>query len=272
MKNILLYLVISLPLFSFAGNENWHLGARSAGMAHSSVTLYDVWSTHHNQGGLGWLENATAGVYFENRFAIKELNQMGASVAVPFKGGTFGLNYSGFGWSQYKENKVGLAYGMKLNDKISAGVQANFHSLRLGGNYGSSSALTVEAGIQARVTEELTIGVHIFNPTKTKLNEYNDERIPTIMRFGAGYQFSDKLLITAEAEKDIEFDGIVRVGIEYMPGEKLYIRGGVATNPNIIAFGFGMKFDSFRADIASTYHQVLGFSPQVSLSFDFNKK
>lgn len=271
MKKLILLLAIGASFLSRAGNENWHLGARSAGMAHASVTLFDVWSTHHNQGGLGWLKTPSAGVYFENRFLLNELSQMGASVAVPVGPGAFGLSYSGFGWSLYKENKVGLAYGMQFNEKIAGGVQANYHSIRLPNNYGSATSVSVEAGIQARVTEELTIGVHLYNPTRTKLNDFNDERIPTIMRFGAGYQFSDKVLITAEAEKDIEFAGIVRAGLEYTPGDKLYLRGGIATNPGLISFGFGLKFDTFKADIASTYHQVLGFSPQISLSYDLVK-
>ncbi len=272
MKRPLLILFLFTTLLASAGNENWHLGARSAGMAHSSVTLFDVWSTHHNQGGLGWLENPTAGVYFENRFGLPELSQMGAAAAVPVGSGAFGLSYSGFGWSLYKENKVGLAYGMKFNEKISGGIQANYHSMRLPNNYGASATLTVEAGIQARVTEELTIGAHLFNPTRAKLNEFNDERIPTIMRVGVGYRFSDRLLLTCEAEKDIEFNGIFRAGLEYMPGEKVYLRGGIATNPGIVAFGVGLKLDALKVDLASTWHQVLGFSPQISLSYDLVKK
>jgi hypothetical protein len=270
-KCLLLWLMFS-PIVVFSGNENWHLGARSAGMAHASLTLSDVWSTHHNQGGLGWLKDPSAGVYFENRYGIKELSQMGAAVAIPVGNGAFGLNYSGFGWSLYKESKIGLAYGMKFNDKISGGVQVNYHSLRLANNYGSNMAFTVEAGLQARVTDALTIGMQVYNPTKTKLDDYYDERIPTIMRFGAGYRFSDKVLVTCEAEKDLEFDAIFRVGLEYMPGDKFYIRGGIATNPGIAAFGFGLKLDSFRADISSTYHQILGFSPQISLSYVISKK
>lgn len=272
MRKTLFALFIALPFFSIAGNENWHLGARSAGMAHSSVTLSDVWATHHNQAGLGWLSTPSAGAYFENRFAISEFNQMGVSIAYPFKSGSFGLSYSGFGYQLYKENKIGLAYGMKFNDRITGGVQLNYHSLRIGNDYGSSSTVSVEAGIQAKLTDELSIGMHVFNPTKSKLIEYNDERIPTIVRLGLGYRFSDKLLLTAEAEKDIDFDAVFRSGIEYMATDKFFLRGGIATNPGLIAFGFGVKFDNFRADIASTYHSTLGFSPQISLIYDFKKK
>lgn len=271
MNKWLLLCLLFPATLAIAGNDNWHLGARSAGMAHSSITLSDIWSTHHNQGGLGWLINPQAGVYFENRFGLKELSQMGASVAIPIGNGCFGLNYSSFGWSMYKESKVGFAYAMKFNDKISGGVQANYHALRLANNYGSTIAFSIESGIQAKVTNNLTVGVHVYNPTKTKLNEYNNERIPTIMSLGLGYQFSEKVLVTCEVEKDLEYSAVFRSGLEYMPGDKLYIRGGIATNPGIIAFGFGLRLDSFKADISSTYHQVLGFSPQLSLTYSLGK-
>ena len=243
-------------------------------MAHASVTLSDVWSTHHNQAGLGWLDHSSAGVFFENRFGISEFNQMGVAASTLLGPGSIGLSYSGFGWSSYMENKIGLGYGMKLNDKISAGVQVNYQSIQQTSIYGTRADVTAELGIQAKPTDQITIGVHVFNP-------YHPERgiqettvvdnIPTIMRFGVGYQLSDKVLITCEAEKDIDFDGIFRAGFEYLPTEKFYVRGGIATNPGIAAFGFGMKFDNFRADLASTYHFVTGFSPQISLSYDFGK-
>ena len=50
MKKLLL-LFICFPTLLFAGNDNIHFGGRSAGMGHASVTLSDVWSSHHNQAG-----------------------------------------------------------------------------------------------------------------------------------------------------------------------------------------------------------------------------
>lgn len=271
MKKFFLATLLASSLSTYAGNDNWHLGARSASMAHSSVTLFDVWSTHHNQAGLAWLNNPVAGAYFENRFTVRELSQMGVSFAYPIKAGTFGVSYSGFGYSLYKENKVGLGYGMKFNDRISGGVQMNYHSLRIANDYGTNTSFSVEAGIMARITDEFTVGVHVFNPTKAKLIDYNDERIPTIMRLGVGYKFSDKILVTAEAEKDIDYDASFRAGLEYSATENFFLRGGVSTNPGIMAFGFGFQFDGFKADLATTYHQILGFSPQISLQYTFQR-
>lgn len=271
MKKLLLIL-ICLPTFLFAGNDNIHFGGRSAGLAHASVTLSDVWSTHNNQAGLGWLTNAEAGVFFQNRYLIKEMSYMGFAYAHPVKSGAFGLSFSNFGYSQYGESKLGLAYGMKFSDRITGGIQINYHNTRIGNNYGSTSVLTGEIGLQAKLTSKLDLGFHVYNPTQAKLADYNDERIPTIMRLGMNYTFSDKVFLTFEAEKDIDFSATFRAGIEYKANDKIYLRGGVGANPTLATFGVGVYHKGLKFDIASSYHQVLGFTPEVSLIYVFEKK
>ena len=270
MKKLLLFL-ICFPTFLFAGNDNIHFGGRSAGMGHASVTLSDVWSSHHNQAGLGWLTKVEAGVFGQNRFLVKEMNYMGFAYAHPVKSGAFALSFTNFGYSQYGESKLGLAYGMKFSDRITGGVQINYHNTRIGNNYGSASVLSSEMGLQAKLTSKLELGLHLFNPTQAKLNDFNDERIPTIMRLGMAYTFSNKVFITLEAEKDIDFPANFKAGIEYKANDKIYLRGGIGASPTAATFGVGVYHKGLKFDLASSYHQVLGFIPEVSLTYVFEK-
>ena len=80
----------------------------------------------------------------------------------------------------------------------------DYLGVRLGENYGSASALAVSLGMQARLTEALWIGAHVYNPNRVRIGGPYDDRIPTLLRAGFGYTFSTKLLMTLEAEKDIE--------------------------------------------------------------------
>ena len=270
MKKLLLFL-ICFPTFLFAGNDNIHFGGRSAGMGHASVTLSDVWSSHHNQAGLGWLTKVEAGVFAQNRFLVKEMNYMGFAYAHPVKSGAFALSFTNFGYSQYGESKLGLAYGLKFSERITGGVQINYHNTRIGNNYGSASVLSSEMGLQAKLTSKLELGLHLFNPTQAKLNDFNDERIPTIMRLGMAYTFSNKVFITLEAEKDIDFPANFKAGIEYKANEKIYLRGGIGASPTAATFGVGVYHKGLKFDLASSYHQVLGFIPEVSLTYVFEK-
>jgi hypothetical protein len=264
------YLYIVLSFISFiavAGNNNHPIGARSASMAGSSVTLSDVWSAHHNQAGLAYLNGFTAGAYFENRFAVKELSTKGAAFAMPYKNGAFGLSITQFGFSLYNENKIGLAYAQKFGDVFSAAVQLDYLSTFIAEGYGQSHAVAAEVGVMANLTKDLKIGAHIFNPTRAKLADYNNERTPTIFRLGLNYRFSKKVFVTAETEKSTYFKPIIKGGIEYQFNDYLYLRAGLSNNPNVIAFGFGLHLKNFQLDIGTSQHAVLGYSPQIGLTY-----
>jgi len=267
---ILLISFCFFSIFQVRAIDNYELGARSGGVANASVTYSDVWSSFHNQAGLGMLKDISAGVYIENRFLISDLSIKGFAVAVPTdKLGTFALNYTMYGGSLYNEKKAGIGYGKKLGEKFSAGIQLDYISTYIAEDYGSRSAFAVELGLLAEPIKNLKLGAHIFNPNRAKAAEYADERIPIILKFGASYQFSEKILFSAEEEKDVDQDGVFKAGLEYHVMEVLFLRAGIASNPTLSTFGFGLKFNQFTVDMASSWYQDLGFSPQFSLAYSF---
>jgi hypothetical protein len=247
-------------------------------MANSALTFTDIWSSFHNQAGLGYVESITAGAFYENRFLVDGMAFAGFAGASPLGNGAIGVNYSNFGFGAYNEGKIGLAYGMKLAERFSIGVQLNYHTTRIAAeDYGSKGALTAEVGVRMEVSERVTVAAHLFNPTRTTLIDNGesaipDEKIPTVIRLGAGYQISDDLLLAGEVEKDIDQNALFRGGIEYQPVDVLYLRVGASSEPSLFSFGLGLKFDSFQFDLASSYSSVLGYSPQISLTYNPGKK
>jgi hypothetical protein len=273
MKKFLHALFLSLPLlftshFSLAGNESVEGDGRSAGVAGASVTYADVWSAFHNQAGLAYVKKFTAGAFNESPFLINELSTRGIAVALPVKDlGVFGVSMSYYGYNLYNEKKVGLAYAKSFGANISAAIQLDYFGTSIAEGYGSNAAFTVEAGFRAQIIPGLFLGVHLFNPTRAKLADYDEEKIPTVLKGGLSYVFSDKVTVSVESEKDIDADNIFKAGVEYHIVKILYVRGGVSTNPTNTAFGFGLNLDSFDFDIAASYHQQLGYTPKVSLTY-----
>lgn len=265
-----LFLFISASCYSITDNNP--IGARSAAMANASVSFTDLWSSHHNQAGLGFVKNYSAGAYYENRFMIKELGLRGGCAAIPVNGGTFGIAVSNFGYSQYNENKYSLSFGKAFGEKIAFGLALDYMTTNIAEGYGKKGVAAAEAGIIAKPLNGLTIGAHVFNPTRTKIASYNDERLPTIIRFGANYTFSEKVIVAIETEKDILMKAVFKAGIEYKPVKEFYLRAGISTNPTLSSFGFGINLKNFKLDISANYHQVLGVSSQVGLSYEFQKK
>lgn len=266
-------LALLCPLLAWANNENDPAGARPAAMANAALSFTDVWSLYHNQAGIAYLDGPTAGVFYESRFLMREFAFSGLAAAMPLGNGAVGLSYTGFGFSVYQENKVGLAYAQKLAKTFSASVQLNYHNTRINTDgYGSRSNVTAELGVRMDVSKKVVIAAHLYNPLRAKMNDFNNERLPTVLRLGGAYRISDDLLLAIETEKDIEQEPLFRGGIEYRPADILFLRVGASNQPGLLAFGFGFAFDAWRFDIATSYHNLLGYSPQASLTYAPGKK
>jgi hypothetical protein len=271
MKKTLLIL-----FFSFAAcglfAQNSTVGGRASALGGASVTLSDVYSAQNNQAGLGFVKNAAVGAYYENRFLVKQLSYSSFTAALPIKKGAFGITYTGFGYSAFRQSKFGVGYGMKLSENFSAGVGLNYLSYTIGDIYGKASAFAVEFGLQGKLSKQVVVAAHIYNPNRAKITDYNNEKIPSQLKFGIQYTFSRQLLVLVEAEKasytNINFKG----GIEYAPAKEFYLRAGMNSYPTQAAFGIGVKLQGLKFDLSSSYHNILGFTPQVGLSYVFGKE
>lgn len=268
IKGMIILIFCSNKLL-FASNDIFTCGARSAGMAGSSVALADFWSLQNNQAGIASVSRITIGAFYENRFLVKELGFKSIGLLIPTKSGNFGINLNHFGYTNYSESKLGIAYAKTLGKNFAAGIQLDYLNTHISGEYGNKYVFTFEAGILASPTENLRIGVHIFNPIRAKLSKYNDERVPLVLRTGICYIFSEKIIATIEAEKNTDYPLSIKSGIEYGFREKFFLRAGIGTKPSLFAMGFGFYLNKLKLDIASSYHQTLGFSPQISLLYAF---
>jgi hypothetical protein len=259
-----------LSLQTNASGEISSSGGRAAAMGNTSVSFYDGWSGFNNQAGLGWCQKFSTGVYYENRFLVKELSTKAISAVFPVKKGGFGLSFRYFGFSQYNEIRTGLAFGMRFGNSFSVGIQLDYLRFHIGNDYGNRNLFTFEIGIQYRVREQLCLGVHLFNPVPIKLTDDPVERLPTVIRLGIAWQTSKNLATSVEVEKDLVNRPIIKAGLEYHFVNPLYIRIGFLTNPSQFTFGFGLEFGKLSFDVASSYHMLLGFSPQGSIIYLFN--
>jgi len=262
---LVLFLVENSSLVAQIGNDV--IGTRSAAMGGCSSTFSDVWSINNNQAGLGFVKSLSGGTYYENRFLLKETSYKAGAFAYPTKKGALGLSLTSFGFELYHETKAGLSYGQRFGDQFSVGVQLNYVNVGLSQEYGSKITLTGAIGFIAKLSKTFSMGVHLYNPNRTKLAAYNDERAATIIKLGVDYRFSKKVRWIVETEKDMVYQPILKTGLEYRVAEVLYLRGGLSTGPIINTLGFDLKLNNFRLGIASSYHQTLGLTPSISIVY-----
>jgi len=269
MKSTWTYLLLMFfPLFLTAGGEDGPVGARSMALGRCMISSADIWSAYNNQAGLLGTQGLSAGVYYENLFFVDGLGQQGIVLAQRLDNKAIAVNMSSFGLSGYRDDRYGIAYAMQLGEKLDMGVQLNYHQTRIAfQEYGNTSSVTAEIGLISHITEDFDLGFHLFNPWQAQLNEFEDERIPTVMGLGGSYTISDRLTLMSEVAKDIERPAVVRGGIEYNVMDKVSLRAGLSSEPILSSFGAGMEFGALTVDLAASYHRTLGYSTQIALSY-----
>lgn len=262
---------IFFPLTTHAGGEGDPAGGGQAGIGGISVFTNGVWATHNNPAGLAKLTNPVTGIYIENRFLIKELFFNAGSFALPVRNGGIGIAITHLHIGQYTNTFAGLAFGRKFGEDFSAGVRFDCYHVSFGSENEQGTAISFDAGIQWMLSDQVSFACNVFNPVKVRLFEGLDEPTPSIVRAGLSYKPLPELVMMTEVCKTSTTSLEISYGMEYAFDEKLFARAGLGLNTSRYSFGFGYVLNDFSIDIAASWHQLLGFTPQASLAYTFSR-
>ena len=271
IKPFLILLFLSIHLIINGQTVHRPVAAVYTGLGAYSNNHVDVFSFSNNQASLAQMKNASVGAYGERRFMLNELSLYQFAIAVPTNSGNFGVHVGYFGFSDYNESQMGLAYARKLGSKIDIGVQFNYNGIKTSG-YGNSSAVNFEIGTVFHLTDKLNAGVHAYNPVGGKYGKNSEEKLASIYTVGLGYEASDKFFVSAEIEKEENQTVSVNGGIQYKFLPQFMIRAGIVTNTSVLYGGASLVLKTFRLDVVASYHPQLGVTPGLLLIYDFKKK
>jgi hypothetical protein len=216
---------------------------------------------------LAFSENFSAGLWYRNRFMTEGLADQAIAAVIPVGPGAFGVTGQAFGNSLFRRANAGLAYGMRISEKFGVGVRLGYQSIRIAEGYGNDGGLIVEGGFAYQMNKNLGIGVQLQNVNRDQISTSPEQRMPSVIKGGIQYSFSEKVIFASEVWKAEDQDLSVRVGLEYHPLENLLLALGVRTGPSQLSFGFAYLLGDFRFDISSSYHQILGFTPQLGIIY-----
>lgn len=268
---VLLFFLLVISCISHSQMIKKPVAASYTGTGAYSLSQTDVFSFMANQASLAQIKDAAAGVYAERRFLLSELNNYQAAIAVPASLGNFGLKAGYYGFTEYNETQVGLAYARKLGNKFDLGVQFNYNGISIAG-YGNASAVSFEIGTVMHITNQLHAGIHINNPVGGKFGKSRQEKLPSVYTFGLGYDASEKFFISTEIIKEEDQPVNVNAGLQYKFIPQLLARAGVSSATSSYWFGIGVLWKNLRIDVAGSYHSQLGFTPGLLLLFKFKSK
>jgi len=241
----------------------------SVGMGNIATLSTEVWSALTNPAGLGLSPAFSVGIQHEQRYLMPELGISVLAASLPILGGGLGFHLSNTGFSNYGENRAGIAMGRRIGKAVSIGGSIDFHLIRFPAGYPNSWAVSGNVGIYAQPAEALCLGLYISNLSFSKFSNEAADPLPVVMNWGIGYKVFNNLLLCAEVEKDLRMPLRVKAGAEYYPVKVFALRAGLLSAPFETHFGMGFIYRRYRIDFAVQEHPILGWSPQCGVTAIF---
>lgn len=273
MRKIYLFSILFLlpGFYVSAQSIRKPIAASYIGLGAYSLHHVDAFSFTANQAALAQVKSPAFGVYGERRFLMASNNMYSAVFVIPTKEGNFGFQADYFGYKNYNESQLGIAYARSVGTKLDIGVKFNYYAFRIP-TYQSSSTVNFEIGAIAHLTEKLHAGIHIYNPVGGKLSKTDNEKVGSIFKFGVGYEAGEDFIISAEIVKNEDLPVNVIAGVQYNFAQQFYARAGIATENESPFAGAGVMWNNLRLDMTASYHPQLGISPGIMLIVNFKSK
>lgn len=254
-------------------------GATQAGMAGIGTALANEWAIFNNIGALSAYTEVlpSAMLAFENRFGIKALNSYHFSVVSPLAfSGVGGLTFNRFGDKYFNQTQVGIGYSHQISS-VSVGAKINYFQIavddQIGITQGARGNVLLELGGMAQLSKKWAVGIYGYNFTQSKLKvlDAGEDRIPVILKAGVSYQPIEKIFLSIETEKNIDYPATFRAGLNYQVHKYFYVRTGISTEPFFSAFGIGFHPKDLAFDYALSNQTALGWVHQISLRYALRK-
>lgn len=272
LRNIYIFFILILASRNAASQSlRKPVAASYIGMGAYSNKHIDAFSFTANQAALAQIKNVSIGAYGEKRFLLNATNMYSAVLAMPSAEGNFGLQIDYFGFKNYNESQIGLAYARSLGSKLDIGIKFNYYSFRIP-TYQTSSTVNFEIGAIFHLTEKLQAGIHFYNPVGGNLSKTESEKLSSIYKLGFGYEASENFLLSAEIVKEEDLPVNVNAGVQYNFQKQFFVRAGIASENESPYAGAGISWDNLRIDVSASYHPQLGFSPGLMVIVNFKSK
>jgi hypothetical protein len=267
---LILFVILINPGYSIATERITTAGARDAALSQSVVALPGAFSVFQNQALLAEDKSVSVGISHRQPYFIPGYHESALSVVVPVQGAVLAVGITQSSLSSYTESGFGISIAKKLSARLSVGLFFNSFLVSLPEAGTHKGSFQLDGGLKYACSEKLNIGFHLSNIVQTRIGTFQyNLSFPLLIRGGASYTLSEAILMTGETlfETGSGFSG--RYGTELSLADKFRIRGGISTNPFQHSVGFGYAWNVCNIDFAMVHHELLGYSPLLSLCFQF---
>lgn len=239
--------------------------AVSRGLGNNTTAIVNEYSIFNNFAASVYHEYNTAVTTTEMQHTIQKMAVQQAGIGIHKKNRTFGATLYHTGFSAFQHSRLGVFYGMALNEQIAMALQLNIHHFLEPEGYGSGIGISPDVSMIYRFNKTFSIGV-VANNILRLSHPFASEPLTERLAIGAAWVFSETLTFSSDFEKTMSDPLSVGVGIEWAIMKSVYIRTGLRQMPRLNAIGIGYKTSRTLVDVAMSYIPLLGATPSVSLS------
>ncbi len=245
----ILFFVLLISSGLFAQNES--VSAYALSMGYIGQTDRSVFSVFYNQAQLSGIKGFSGGIYYQNFFSLPDYDLKSLALAYGMENsGTIAFDFYTIGIPGYTEQKAGLAYGMKLFEKFSAGIQLNFHIINQPDLYGDLYTATAELSLKYQINDAVALYANVFNLWYGLLRS---ENLPVVLSTAMEYKFSDKAFLALEVQKNATLPVAYKWGARYNIVDNLSIRVGGRYQGQIYAYTIGVAYSYKFMTIALSF-------------------
>jgi len=204
-----------------------------------------------------------------NKYFIKDLSPVFLSFIKSFNG-TFSVNagIGRMGNDKFSEQMIETGIAKKLSDKFFAGIKIEYHQWAFSdGNYSNSHTFIPSVGLYTNPIKNLSLGVIIRNPVRSRMNAIETNKLPAQINPGFSLKVSEKIKIACSVTQQNDRPLATQFGMEYSFHPRLFFRCGWQTVPVSESFGFALLLDRMFIDLSLQTHPLLGNSYSMAITF-----
>jgi hypothetical protein len=237
-------------------------------MAGISAGLEDAWAVMNNPAGMARYSYFSLVSGIEQRFLMKELGQYSFAITYPVDKGCLGFSAAFSGYSSFIDQKLCISYGRLFGKNFLSGLSLVYTFQKAGDDSRAIHQVSYEIGAIVLLSQKISFAFTAFNPFQLYYHSGSYASLPSIIEMGLSFRYSPSLMIHLELEKDLDLPPLVKIGIEYIFNDLVALRGGIKGFPASYSFGAAFRNRQFLFEIASCYHQYLGFTPGITFQYD----
>lgn len=200
-------------------------------------------------------------------FLIKNIGLSSIEGTIPLFPGSLHIALSSFGISGYRNFYHDLSYGLKLSEKLYAGIGFLYTHAAASRELNYLWSLSPKAGILFMPSPLLCFGIVVNSPVH--VGNYPDYGpvFPSLASIGCSREFYENCFILAEISCNSAGKLQYKMALDYFPGKWISICTGYHSSPHSISFGTHVNTKNLRIYFAFAWTAVPGITPAILLNY-----